>query len=538
MRRGMRLQVGLLVVVSMAALACDQLLDLYQRTKGVDQDPEKARVAREQRKQPTTDLAVAPLPTGMPLVEREGNDAWGFPRSYVDQAGLRSLLHHGKYTELTQYFEHFQQEFEKDPAKEYWIFRATQAFYSAEPELQPKLDTWVKTFPFSFAPYLARGAHRVAVLWANRGGKAASETATADMQAMQDAAPMARKDLDRAIQINPKLLAADRFLINLALPIGDREAINTAMTHAKQICSACISVSTKYIDTLQPRWGGSFDAMEHFARKQADPSNPKVRLLEGYVAMERSRVERGAKNFDEALRHADAACAVGDWPEFLAERAAVYAALKNYPKALTEVDRAIELLPTLPDFRTARAGYRTEVGDWEGAAADLIAAIQVEPTDSEAGRWRRYIAHGLSDQGWQAHEKGDRATAVRLLELAEQLDFASKEIRTRKEKVIRGGVTGKADEFAALEAKVQANPDDLKAHQQLDYAYAKKRQFPKVIAMWTEYISRHPNDGTAYFERSGAYYNSKKRDLAFADVEKACALGHNTACNYAKRMPR
>jgi hypothetical protein len=86
--------------------------------------------------------------------------------------------------------------------------------------------------------------------------------------------------------------------------------------------------------------------------------------------------------------------------------------------------------------------------------------------------------------------------------------------------------------------KVQANPDDLKAHQQLDYAYAKKRQYDKVIAMWTAYISRHPSDGTAYFERSGAYHNSKQRGLAFADVEKACALGHNTACNYAKRMPR
>jgi tetratricopeptide (TPR) repeat protein len=523
--------------VSLAVLGCDRLWDLYQRAEKVDQDPQKAKVAREQRQQPATDLAVAPLPKGMPLVEREGNDAWGYPRSYVDLAAIRSLLHHGKYTELTQYFEHFQQEFEKDPAKEYWLFRATQAFYSAEPELLPKLDAWAAALPFSFAPYLARGTHRVAVVWAKRGERAARETPTADMQAMRDAAPLARKDLDRALQINPKLLAAHRFGISLAMPIGDREAINTAMTHAKQICPTCISVSQKYMNTLEPRWGGSFDAMEHFARTQANPANSKTRLLEGFILVERSRVERAAKDFEEALRHADAACAIGDWPEFFAERADVYAGLEDFPKAVTEIDRAIALLPQ-HEFRMARARYRTKVGDWEGAAADLIATIQVEPTDSDAHSWRRFIAKGVSDQGWQAHEKGDRTTAIRLLELAEQLDFSDQEIRTRKEKAIRGNVTGKADELAALEAIVHANPDDLKAHQQLDFAYAKKRKFSKVIAMWTAYLERHPNDGTAYFERSGAYYNSGKRDQAFADVEKACALGHNTACNYAKRMPR
>ncbi|HEX2878996.1 MAG TPA: DUF4034 domain-containing protein [Polyangiaceae bacterium] len=530
-------RVALLAWLSLATAGCDQLRDLYARTEKVEQDPQKARVAREQRQQPATDLAIAPLPKGIPMVEREGNDAWGFPRSYVDQAGVRSLLHHGKYTELTQFFEHVQQEFEKDPAKEYWLFHATLAFYSAEPELLPKLDAWASALPFSFAPYLARGTHRVAVVWAKRGAKAASETPTADMQAMRDAAPLARKDLDRALQINPKLLAADRFGINLALPIGDREAINTAMTHAKQLCATCTSVSLKYMSTLEPRWGGSFEAMEHFARTQANPANPKTRLYEGYALVERSRVKRAAKKFDEALQHANAACAIGDWPEFFVERAAVYAALEDYPKALSEIDRAIESLPQ-HEFRMARARYRTKVGDWEGAAADLVATIQVEPTDSDAQAWRRFIAKGLSDQGWKAHEKGDRATAIRLLELAEQLDFADKEIRTRKEKAIRGGVTGKADELTALEAQVRAHPDDLKAHQQLDYAYAKKRQFAKVIAMWTEYLRRHPNDGTAYFERSGAYYNSKQRDQAFADVEKACALGHNTACNYAKRMPR
>lgn len=55
-----------------------------------------------------------------------------------------------------------------------------------------------------------------------------------------------------------------------------------------------------------------------------------------------------------------------------------------------------------------------------------------------------------------------------------------------------------------------------------------------MIELWTEYLGRHPEDGRAYDERSGAYYNSGHRAEALADAEKACRLGINRACAYAQ----
>jgi hypothetical protein len=59
-----------------------------------------------------------------------------------------------------------------------------------------------------------------------------------------------------------------------------------------------------------------------------------------------------------------------------------------------------------------------------------------------------------------------------------------------------------------------------------------------MIELWTDYLTRHPEDGRAYMERSGAYYNSRRTAEAKADAEKACALGVNQACVYAKMFDR
>ena len=68
------------------------------------------------------------MPTGLPLRGKEGRDADGYPTQYVDRPALRSLLSHGKYEELTRYFEAYQAAFEEDPRHEYWPLDAAQAF--------------------------------------------------------------------------------------------------------------------------------------------------------------------------------------------------------------------------------------------------------------------------------------------------------------------------------------------------------------------------------------------------------------------------
>jgi tetratricopeptide (TPR) repeat protein len=526
------------ILLSLSSLSCDYL----RPRRKADEDPEKAERAREKRQEVVAEVPVAPLPSGVPLIEREGKDAWGYPKTYVDGAALRSLLHHARFTELTQYFEQFQREFEADPLKEFWTTRAAESFFSAEPELTPKLDAWVAAMPFSFAPYLARGAHRLAVAYAERGSSAAYKTPTTDFEAMHDSLLLARKDLERVLEMSPKMMAADRLMIDVGRLLSNRDLINASFIHGKQTCPGCLMIRTKYLVTLQPRWGGSLEAMEYMARTQLDPVNPRLALLRGSADAERSAIALSDERLDEALSLADAACSVGDHWEFFVQRARVHAKNKDYDKAMADIQRAIAQRPDLPGLLMERAEYRARTEDWLNAADDLLAFLRIDPTDAGARYWRPRIATGVSDVAWTAKQAGNQTRAAELIDLAQQLAPFDAKIRERKSQLVRGGRTltpipaDPNDPAAALEAAARERPDDFRAHQQLDYAWANYGRYDKIIPMWNAYLERNPNDGQAYFERSGAYHNSGHNPEALADLDKACTLNVPTACAYAKRI--
>lgn len=481
-------------------------------------------------------VAPAPLPSALPLVEREGKDAYGYPRSYVDGPALRSLLEHDRFTDLTRYMEQFQREFEADPSKELWPIRAVESFDSAAPELLPKLDAWVAATPDSFAPYAARGAHWVAVAWARRGGKWARETPEENFRGMRAAAVPARRDLEHALSLAPKLVAALRQLVTLATPTSERALAESSLLRAEKVCPSCFSVYTRFLIGLEPRWGGSYRDMDDFAARAPVARNARLKLLQGYADMDRSDVALDAEKLDDALSFASHACALGPHWDFLLQRAEVLLKRNDLEHALADLDKAVELRPELPEVRVQRARVRERRREWEEAGRDLIESMRLDASGHVA-RWLlpRVVA-GLSEEGYAAHERGDRERAIRLLDLASQLSPFDRGVHQRREQAVRGNVTGTADELAQLEAATKSRPDDFRAHQQLDYALAKQRKYPRVIEMWTEYLGRHPQDGAAYFERSGAYYNSGQKPQALADLAKACELGVDQACAYQKRM--
>ncbi len=496
----------------------------------------QAEQSRAERVQPVMAVAPAPLPTGLPLVERAGKDAFGYPRSYVDGPALRSLLHHERYQELSRYLEQFQSEFEADPLKELLPIRAAEAFQSADPALLPKLMGWLAATPNSFAPHLALGAHWADSAMARRGGKLATDTQAQDFAAMREAAQRANQELERALELAPKLVAAQRIRIQVATVTSDEKRADEALAAAVAACPGCFSVRVSYLHKLEPRWGGSLAAMIQFAGRVPSDVNARLKLLPGYVLDERAVLAVEKKQLDLALQHMNEACALGDHWDFLDRRAAIQLEKGQVDAAKKDWDLAIEISPELPRLKIARAKLLANQKAWESAARDLIDAARVDATDSTARWLLPRIARGLSSEGWAAHQRGDRATAVRLLELGQQLSPFDRELHERQEQAVRGGATGAPNELAALEASVKAQPDDFAARQQLDYALAKTKQYPRVIELWTEYLVRHPEDARAYMERSGAYYNSGHVPEATADVSKACGLGLDQACAYEKRI--
>ncbi len=103
--------VVLLAVVVFGAVAFGGVTFVKKRAAARRAAADAAAVGRARRTQSVGTIALAPLPVKSPLVERPRLDDFGYPRSYVDQAALRSLLGRAKYAELTAYVEAFEQTF-------------------------------------------------------------------------------------------------------------------------------------------------------------------------------------------------------------------------------------------------------------------------------------------------------------------------------------------------------------------------------------------------------------------------------------------
>jgi tetratricopeptide (TPR) repeat protein len=488
---------------------------------------------RSTREAPVVDVAPAPLPSGLPLVEREGTNALGYPRSYVDGPALRSLLEHRKFAELTRSFEQLQARFETDPKNELFPIVAASAFGSALPRLTPLLDAWVDHSPNSFAPYLARGAHRTEVAWSRRGGKWSKDTARSDLKAMRDAAQSALPDLGKALELRPQLFAALRFQVSALQLLGDGEGMRAALETANRLCASCYYVRSRYVSATTPRWGGSYEAMLRSVARVPVSQNPALGLLKGYVDDDRASLAVLAGDLDAALAHANAACELGAHEHFLARRALIHWRRGARERAAPDYDPALELRPDDAGTRIERAGLRADQKKWVDAAEDLLAGLRVDTSSNEGRRLLPRLFQALVAEADGAAARGERDEALRLFDVAESLYPFAREVGAKRAAVVRGGLTGTPEELKSLEEAVAAAPDDYNARLRLDYALAHQNAFERVIEMWTEYLARHPDRAAAYYERGGAFQRLGQLDRATDDFRQACERGHHAACAVA-----
>ncbi len=91
------------------------------------------------------------------------------------------------------------------------------------------------------------------------------------------------------------------------------------------------------------------------------------------------------------------------------------------------------------------------------------------------------------------------------------------------------------EDIVNFKKKAAESPDSFRAVQALDYALARHGRFGAVVDVWDTYLTRHPKDGRAYLEQSGAYWQLGQHDDARTRASQACALGMSAGCARAQQ---
>ncbi|MBW2700506.1 MAG: DUF4034 domain-containing protein [Deltaproteobacteria bacterium] len=478
-------------------------------------------------------IAAKSIPLEPAFVGEEGVGAHGYPLRQPDEAALLNLLRLKRFDRLEQWMEYYQAEFEKDFRKEDWPDAMLSAFFVADPAIAPLLDQWVKRSPDHFAPFAARGNHRFKMAQHVRGGKFAKDTSQAQFRTMDVRHQAAAKDFQRAIALRPKLVAAHRRLVQMAESLPnktERQLLDAGLAH----CPLCFHLRVHYLRNITPRWGGSYKQMDAYVQ-EIQPlvkDNPKLAILAGFTHWDRCRTLREAKEPEQAAKACDAALAFGDHPHFLIEKAKLFDSKKQAAERLPWLDRALRLDPQERGALQKRFYARAKTKNYTGAALDLILARQLSPTNEILADNVKWLRDTLRFEGDQLYKAGQHKRALRLFSLGSQLDPDDNDLR------YRAGWAQKQGGLITSEAELAAKPDDFELRLQRDNALAAKHKFGEVVKMWDTYIEGHPDDPRAYRERAGAKWQQGQRKEGVVDMQRACELGLNKACQDVPKMKR
>lgn len=306
--------------------------------------------------------------------------AWGTPRcegrlpmSEVEQRQERTLalLREKRFDELQKRADGFLADYAARRIDDEELFYEFGAFDRWGPFLTPLLQEWLERQPKSFAAHHAMALHLASRAWQARGSALARDTSDAQMAAFERDLREARKLSLRSLKLHPKPILAYQQLVNhakalraddgsLLATIGlvvaaaqgslrdPRPDVQTWMREAERVQPDNVIVRQAYIGLLAPRWGGSLDALQDYARPARHPGLAADRLASvSYSAtMEIASDYAFRQQPDDAVAVYEVAAQICRLNQPHISIANLRLEQKRYAEALAAADAALALVPS------------------------------------------------------------------------------------------------------------------------------------------------------------------------------------------------
>lgn len=326
---------------------------------------------------------------------------------------LRERFENREFESLNLTFEQYRQDLQDDFNTEYRFEDAFRIFQTTLPSYEGLFAEWIEHSPAHFAPYLASAHYYFARGWEVWGPGGAKGKTQEQFKSRWQNFQKAIADIDRALEIDQRLLTAYTMLINISATMAMEERLRISARAAMELFPHSFLIRSEYIRVISPRWSGSYRKMENFAKSAEAYAglNPYFACLYGFIYIDQAQECWSRKKYDQALALYTRAISFGDYWYFYAKRAEVfYDHRKDLDKALADVERSIFLRPTIERAYHLRSRIHFEQEDFEAAADDLQAARHLNPNDAETRRWQEWAATHLLNQGHRIFEANlDRA---------------------------------------------------------------------------------------------------------------------------------
>jgi tetratricopeptide (TPR) repeat protein len=231
----------------------------------------------------------------------------------LTQSEMLTLLNSDQFPELDRRYSALQRDYKKGTITDESLRAAFRVFYATDDALGSKYDAWVAQFPKSYVARLARGIYYKKVAEDRRGGDFISNTTDEQLLGMETFFAKASEDLYASIALDDKPLLSYVHAMDIGAFLGNPGESRRLLDLSLQLDPGNFVAREKYLNFLEPRWGGSVEQMYAFLEecKKAQLSAAHLRSLEGIIVADDAARYNEAGDFAAAERGYRKAMAMG-----------------------------------------------------------------------------------------------------------------------------------------------------------------------------------------------------------------------------------
>jgi tetratricopeptide (TPR) repeat protein len=304
---------------------------------------------------------------------------------------MREALAKHQPETLEQAFDSYSMKNSSDPEQHglltwtfFWMFQGSGQ------KIDAMTEEWVQQAPKSAYALAARGIHFAASAYHARGNALARDVPPENFEHMHEFMEKARADLEASAALNPQLIAAYHGLLYMARLTSDQELIDSAAKRALAIDPADPWIYEDWLNDLDPRWGGSVEAVSQIAEMAASHADREPLLVlekaAPYCATAQaySCSECGHKDYRKALEIYREAAQFGPATCVLENADWASNSVQDYEGAVRYASQAIRFFGPTSYHLNQRANALQHLGQYEAALKDLDAAWDLNTQDVNA----------------------------------------------------------------------------------------------------------------------------------------------------------
>jgi tetratricopeptide (TPR) repeat protein len=470
--------------------------------------------------------------------------SWGQPASYhrkVDKSTLLFIFQHQLFKSLNTKLEEYQSAYDQDYTEEDNVFDAFDVFSKIDTASESLFHKWINEYSEFYPPYAARAKYYCTCAREARGSKRVVDKDQKEYKEMERYYALALNDITNALKKNIRLDVCYAMVVEIGSLTAHEELKKRAFTNALKYHPYAYRMRLKYLQTLTPRLGGSYDIMETFIDSCARfiAFNPRIKELSASIYADKGNYFSYVGKYDDAVKMFTDALNYSQYHSYYADRADAYVQLHDYVHALNDYDHALELSPNDPEYLNRKAK----------AIAGQINFSNTRKANQYGPRYDRQNEKNqdrslISDktQANDHQEKGmNLANAEKyeeaIKEFSEVIRIVPYEFAPYFNRAICYSRLRNDD--AALQdflRVVELNPDYLDTYSRLITIYANRGLYDDALNSTNKWISLDPKNGEAFFNRGKVFERMGSNVDALNDMKQACALGYQPACRYYKQV--